>query len=57
MFNTLDKQKILESLIAGAASLMKELDERIAAMQKEIDDLRGVKPRKNNNKVERTKGK
>jgi len=41
-FKTLDKQKLLESVMAG-----------IAAMQKEIDDLRGVKPRKNTNKVER----
>ena len=52
-FSVLDKQKILESLVAGAASLMKELDERIAAMQKEIDDLRGVKVCKNKNKAER----
>lgn len=41
-FKTLDKQKLMESVMAG-----------IAAMQKEIDDLRGVKPRKNTNKVER----
>ena len=41
-YKTLDKQKLLESVMAG-----------IAAMQKEIDDLRGVKPRKNTNKVER----
>lgn len=41
-FKTLDKQMLLESVMAG-----------IAAMQKEIDDLRGVKPRKNTNKAER----
>ena len=36
------KQKLLESVMAG-----------IAAMQKEIDDLRGVKVCKNKNKAER----
>lgn len=41
-FKTLDKQKLLESVMAG-----------IAAMQKEIDDLRGVKVCKNKNKAER----
>lgn len=41
-FKQLDKQKLLESVMAG-----------IAAMQKEIDDLRGVKVCKNKNKAER----
>lgn len=41
-FKTLDKQKLLESVMAG-----------IAAMQKEIDELRGVKVCKNKNKAER----
>lgn len=41
-FKQLDKQKLLESVMAG-----------IAAMQKEIDELRGVKVCKNKNKAER----
>lgn len=39
---SISKQKLLESVMAG-----------IAAMQKEIDDLRGVKVCKNKNKAER----